>query len=72
MEIDTGASVSVNSQNSWKSKFPWLKLEDIKVTVRTYSSEKLSVVGQVQVSVVHEGRQMMLPMLIIKGFGLVY
>ena len=69
MEIDTGTSMSLMSQNTWKSKFPWLKLKDIKVTVRTYSSEKLSVLGQVQVSVVHESRQMVLPMLTIEGFG---
>ena len=57
------------SQDTWKSKFPWLKLKDMKVTVRTYSSEKLSVLGQIQVSVVHEGRRMVLPMLTIEDFG---
>ena len=68
MEIDTGASVSVMSQNTCKSKFPWLKLKEIRVTVPTYLSEKLSVLGQVEVSVVHEDRQMVLNMLLIEGF----
>ncbi len=52
-------------RKTWKS----IKLKDIRVTVRTYLSEKLSVLGQVEESVVHEGRQMVLTMLIIEGFG---
>ena len=52
-------------KKTWKS----IKLKDIRVTVRTYLSKKLSVLGQVEESVVHEGRQMVLTMLIIEGFG---
>ena len=69
MEIDTAASVFVMSRDTWKSEFSWLTLNDVEVTVRSYSSELLSVLGQTDVSVVHGDKTVTLSISVIEGSG---
>ena len=51
MEIDTGAAVSVMSQESWEARFAELTLEQPSLCLRTYTAEKMAVLGETSVVV---------------------
>ena len=46
MELDTGASVSIVSEEAWKKRFAWVPLEKSQIKLRTYTGETLDVIGQ--------------------------
>ena len=69
MEIDTGASLSVMSLSTFKKHWPERQLLESHVILRTYSGEKLSVEGKVDVEVRYKGQQFTLPLYIIDGCG---
>ena len=46
MEIDTGASISITSQESYKELWPDRDLKESKAKLRTYSGEYLKVLGE--------------------------
>ena len=50
MELDTGASRSVISENKFGKLWPDRKLESSTVRLQTYSQEPLSVMGQAVVA----------------------
>ena len=45
MEVDTGAGVSIIPFSIWRSHFPDLPLQTV-IQLKTYTNEKLSVLGQ--------------------------
>ena len=49
--IDTGAAVSIISESQQRALFPNAKLESSKVLLKTYSGEKLTVLGEMPVDV---------------------
>ena len=49
MELDTGASVSIMSEESWNRNFAGLTLEKSQVKLKTYTGETLDVIGQARV-----------------------
>ena len=54
MEVDTGASKSIMSEETYKSlcgRSKHLVLEDTSVRLRTYTGESLNVLGQMTVKV---------------------
>ena len=69
MELDTGASVSVMSESTWKEKFSSYRIELSKVQLKTYSGETLNVMGQLQVNVECNDQRSTLPIQIIEGNG---
>lgn len=69
MEIDTGASLSVMSLSTFKKHWPERQLLESNVILHTYSGEKLSVEGKVDVEVRYKGQQFTLPLYIIDGCG---
>ena len=46
LEVDTGAAVSVISEQTYKATFPNRKLFKSDVLLRTYTGEAMSVVGE--------------------------
>ena len=46
MELDTGASVSIVSEEAWKKRFARVPLEKSQIKLRTYTGETLDVIGQ--------------------------
>ena len=46
MELDTGASVSIISEETWNTIFHSMSLEPSMVQLKTYSGEDLCVLGQ--------------------------
>ena len=69
MELDTGASVSIMSEEAWKKSFAWVPLEKSQIKLRTYTGETLDVIGQAQVEVTSQNQTANLPIQIVKGQG---
>ncbi|KAL9984702.1 hypothetical protein ACROYT_G007028 [Oculina patagonica] len=69
MELDTGASVSIMSEEAWKKNFPKIPLEESKMKLRTYTGEALEILGQARVEVTYQGQTANLPLQVIKGQG---
>ena len=46
MELDTGALISIISEETWKATFHSTSLELSRVQMKTYSGEDLGVLGQ--------------------------
>lgn len=54
VELDTGASVLIMSEEAWKKRFPKAPLEKSTLKLRTYTGEALDIVGQVHVQVAYQ------------------
>lgn len=72
MEVDTGASVSVLSENAyhqlWKAtKAPALKKSAIKL--RTYTGECIPIIGAIEVDIDYEGQKAATKLLVVQGEG---
>ena len=69
MELDTGASVSVMSNEAWRKLKTSTKLQKFSLKLRTYTGEALKVVGQALVDVEYEGNTKRLPIHVLEGDG---
>ena len=69
MEIDTWASMSIMSEDTYRKIWPKKKLAVSKVRLQTYSKEPLPVVGAREVLVQYEGQSATLPLIVVKGNG---
>ena len=69
MELDTGASVSIMSEEAWRKRFPTAPLEESQIKLRTYTGEALDIIGQTNVQVTYQDQIANLPLQIIKGKG---
>ena len=69
MELDTGASVSIVTETTWKDRFPGVQLENTGIQLKTYTGEELRVLGQIQVHVKYENQEHQLPLLVVEGEG---
>ena len=70
MEIDTGASISLISENTHKTKWtqpPTLKHSN--TTLYTYTGESIEVLGTANVSVTYQNQHKILPVVVVKGDG---
>ena len=69
MEIDTGASVSIISEETLRECFEDIPIEDTSSTLRTYTGEIMPTMGTAHVEVEYEGQQERLPLLVVAGSG---
>ncbi|XP_064463605.1 uncharacterized protein LOC135374594 [Ornithodoros turicata] len=69
MELDTGAAVSVISQQDYQSYFPELPLCPTSVTLRTYTGQCVHPKGVTNVEVQHHGQKCCLPLYILTQQG---
>ena len=72
MEIDTGASVSVISEDTYLSVWPEDQrpvLQKSNAQLRTYSGEFMHVCGSITVCVSYRQQQKTLSLLVVKGAG---
>ena len=69
MEVDTGASISVMSESTfretWKGSVP--KMQYANVCVKTQTGESLDVIGSIVVDVEYEGQRESLQLHIMAG-----
>ena len=69
MEVDTGASLSVISEATYKSLSTVLSLQPTQAKLCTYTGESLGVLGSISVSVLHNQQQKQLSLLVVSGDG---
>ena len=71
MQVDTGASVSIMSEqtykNTWTQERP--ALEPSTVKLKTYSGEQLKVLGSMRAQVEYKEQKGDLPLLVVAGKG---
>ena len=70
MEIDSGATFFIISDNTYKtlwSKTSRPKLCHTNVPLKTYTQETIKVLGSITVDVLHIGEQKKLPLLVVAG-----
>ena len=67
MDLDTGAAVSVISEQTYRSTWPHCQPSTIKL--HTYSGEELEMLGSIPVQVNYQGPQEELPLLVVRGTG---
>ena len=72
MEVDTGASLSLISEKTYLSV--WIDndrppLQPTNTCLQTYTGERISVLGSIQVEVSHNNQTKQLPLLVVKGQG---
>ena len=53
MELDTGASVSIMSEETCGRRFPKVPLEESQIKLKTYTGEALEIIGQALVEVTY-------------------
>ncbi len=68
MEINTGASLSILSEEEFQNLWSERPLSPSDVTLHCYSGE-FPVVGSVDVSVNYKGKSITLPLVIVRGVG---
>ena len=69
MQIDTGASVSITSETTFKEYWPTQSSSPSQIRLCSYSGESIAVVGSLQVNVVYKSQTDTLPLIIVKGSG---
>ena len=69
MELDTGAAYTVISEGTYKSKFAGTKLRKSRVLLKTYTNERIHVVGQLNVHVKYEQQDAALTLQVVAGNG---
>lgn len=69
MELDTGASLSLISSNTYSSLFSGYSLDPSDIKLQTYSGEVIPVMGLFQVQVKHNQQDVTLPLLVVEGDG---
>ena len=68
-EVDTGASLSLISEETYKEFLPNMSLQDTTVNLKTYTGTSLKVLGIMHVTVSYGQQSVKLPLLIIEGTG---
>ena len=72
MEVDTGASVSLISEDTYNNLWPTSQRPTLQPSTRklhTYTGEKLDVQGTLTVDVTYGSQQQTLPLLVVAGSG---
>ena len=69
MEIDTGAAVSIISDKQMKTLLPDAILQKSRVELKTYTGERITVMGELNVEVQYGQQSKALPLLIVAGDG---
>ncbi len=70
MELDTGATVSIMSQEKFVRLFPSTPIPRSKVELQTYTGEQMKVLGEVPVRVSYQQQPAQdLPLVVVEGNG---
>ena len=69
MEVDTGAAVSLISEEEYRRKFSSYELRESEVKLKTYMAESVNIVGEFSVLVEYKNKEYILPLLVVKGSG---
>ena len=67
MEIDTGASISIISQETYQKHFSNIPLVHSSATLHTYTGGTIPVCGQFSADVHYQTQQAILPLTVVSG-----
>ena len=69
MELDTGAAVSLISEQQYKSSLSTVPLLESEVVLKTYTGENMRVLGELTVTAKYGSQCQDLPLVVIAGNG---
>ena len=69
MEVDTGAAVAIISEHTRKEILPQTKPHASKIILKTYTDERMPVVGELTVEVSYGQQCKKLPLIVVEGEG---
>ena len=69
MVVDTGVALSIISEQTWKKNFPGITLKKADVVLKTYTNERMTVMGELLVQVTYEQQCEHLLIVIVAGDG---
>ena len=69
MELDTGAAVSLVSEDTYKQHWSNKPLEESVTKLKTYSGEDIAVKGVLQVDVEYKNQNVRVPLVVVAGSG---
>ena len=67
MEINTGAALSIISEETRKNIFPDEPLHDSSIILKTYTGEQIRVIGQLNLRAAYEGQKQNLVLIVVEG-----
>ena len=68
MEVDTGAAVSLISEDTYKAKFKdFVALKSSDITLRSYSGHFLTVMGTADLEITYKNQKSTLPLVVVSG-----
>lgn len=62
-----GAAVTVVPESVYKEKFAHVHCEPTRVVLKTYTGEKMDVIGQCNVTATYDGQSAVLPIVVVKN-----
>ena len=69
-EVDTGATVTVMSEDTFRRLFPHLSLKKTQLTLKTYTGEPMDILGETVVQVCYqEQKPQELTLVVVRGDG---
>ena len=68
-EVDTGAVVLVISEETYKELFSNLTVKEAPMGLKTYTGERIPVLGEVVVEVSYQQQNHQLSLIVVKGKG---
>ena len=69
MEVDTGASLSIISEETFNKEFNQTELKPTDITLQTYSGEPLTILEMMDAKIVYNDQSAILPLIVVKGHG---
>ena len=70
MELDTGAGVSIISEQTWSDKLDRPNLQSCNLNLHSYPNRPLDILGTCTVKVTIHGKTAMLPLVVVRGNGI--
>ena len=67
IEVDTGAALSIISEQTHHTQFPTLVPESTDVHLTTYSGEAIEVLGSITASVQYQSQSAILPLVVVRA-----
>ena len=67
MEVDTGSAVSIISETVYKKLFQHLPLKPTHFYLKTYSGERLTLLGEIHVRVTYQTQKVQLPFVVVES-----
>ncbi|PIK43447.1 hypothetical protein BSL78_19692 [Apostichopus japonicus] len=69
MEVDTGASMSIVSEETFKAIWPNKEWHKTDIVLRTYTGAKVEILGETEVTVEYQRQKCKLRLIVIRGEG---